>query len=80
VHLGRGRQRLLCLWLETAVIDPVSGRVCHDGHVLHRTERLGDVPGLHCGDIFGSLADEAWLLIPSKMKKSEASRAAPGSQ
>lgn len=62
VHLGRGGGRLLPLRHEAAVVDPLSGRVCHDGHVIHRPERAGDDAGLRRGDIRRLVADETGLL------------------
>jgi hypothetical protein len=62
VHLGRDCRRLLHLRLETAVVDPISGRVCHDDHVVYRPQRLGHVAGLCRSDVRGLLADEAGLL------------------
>lgn len=60
--LGRGGQRLLPLWLETAFIDSLSRRFRHDDHVVHRAECAGDVAGLRRGDLRGLVAVEAGIL------------------
>lgn len=62
LHLGRGGGRLLPLRHEAAVVDPLSGRVCHDGHVVHRPERAGDVAGLRRCDVRRLVADQTRLL------------------
>ena len=68
MHLGSGRKRLLHLRMETAVVDSISRRARNDGHVVHRTECIGDVPGLHRGNLRSLVVDEAGLLKFRKKK------------
>jgi hypothetical protein len=80
VHLGRGGRRLLHLWHEAAVDDPLSGRVCHDGHVVHRAERAGDDARLPRGDVRRLVADETRLLtVPTAVGSGWASKLPPKS-
>lgn len=71
VHLGRSGDRLLHLRHEAAVVDPLSGRVCHDRHVVHWPERVGDVAGLRRGDVRRLVADATRLLTRLSHYKSE---------
>ena len=60
--VGRDRQWLLHLWLETTVLYSVFRRVCDDGHVVRRPERANHVARLHSRDVCSLVADETGLL------------------
>jgi hypothetical protein len=69
VSVGRARQRLLDLWLETKVDDSLPRRVCHDGRLLH-VQRVVDVAVEHRDHVRHLVAVAAGILI-YKIKKPE---------
>jgi len=56
--LGRDRQRLLDLWLETAEDDSVSRRICNDCRMFSRCQRVVDVAREHHNHVRHLLAGE----------------------
>jgi hypothetical protein len=69
VSLGRDRQRLLDLRLETKDADSVSRRICHDRGLFH-VQRVMDVAVEHRDHVRRLVAVAAGILI-SENKKTE---------